>query len=150
MKTHAENVRFKEKARSALRWAVKSGKIKKPLQCQNCGSYGRLDGHHKDHSKPFDVEWLCKACHGREFISEKGICMTQNQESNFNAAGLRTLMQAKGFSYLTLARALQAHEPKCSKQIVWKWATERSIPESRYVNALAKVFKKSPIFFFKT
>lgn len=56
----------KDKARSLLTTAVYRGKIEKPTSCSDCGVTGqRIDGHHADYSKPFDVEWLCTRCHGK-------------------------------------------------------------------------------------
>lgn len=59
---------FKNRARIALRIAVRAGRIIKPDNCQDCGRptpAPRLHGHHDDHSKPFDVCWVCPVCHGR-------------------------------------------------------------------------------------
>lgn len=53
-----------ERARAKLRYAVWSGKISKPPVCQNCGSGGKIHGHHSDYSKPLCVQWLCPPCHG--------------------------------------------------------------------------------------
>ena len=35
----------------------------KPKTCNICGSYGPVDGHHFDYSKPLAVLWACRACH---------------------------------------------------------------------------------------
>lgn len=44
--------------------AIERGEIEKPGQCSNCGITGVLiEGHHYDYSKPFDLTWLCHACH---------------------------------------------------------------------------------------
>jgi|SRR5215469_2603730 len=51
-------------ARAIVKRAVANGKLVKPLDCQGCGaSNKRLDAHHKDYSKPLEVEWLCRRCH---------------------------------------------------------------------------------------
>ena len=54
-----------DKCHSALAWAVKNGRIKKPSVCSCCGKEGRIEGHHKDYSKPLDVTWLLSVCHRR-------------------------------------------------------------------------------------
>ena len=54
----------KHKARWMLRQAVRNGKIMKPNSCSKCGAEPkRIEGHHEDYSKPFDVVWLCVDCH---------------------------------------------------------------------------------------
>lgn len=56
----------KRQARIALGHAVESGRILKPSCCEECGTPTAsrlLHGHHKDYSKPLDVEWLCTGCH---------------------------------------------------------------------------------------
>ena len=58
----------KLKANSLLNSAVRRGKIVKPSVCSDCKQdtpRRRLHGHHEDYSKPYDVVWLCAACHGK-------------------------------------------------------------------------------------
>lgn len=53
--------RIKNLARWALRHAVDRMKIiKKP--CEICGDI-KVEGHHKDYTKPLDVIWLCRKHH---------------------------------------------------------------------------------------
>lgn len=56
----------KHKARLALRRMRFSGEITPPLACEACGKQSRLEGHHHDYSKPGEVAWLCRQCHGAE------------------------------------------------------------------------------------
>lgn len=59
--------RFPERLRAqeAANRAVAKGQIKKPENCEQCGAWtNKLEKHHKDYSKPLDVVWLCKPCHG--------------------------------------------------------------------------------------
>lgn len=54
-------------ARLRLRKAVFKGLIPKPNFCNRCGVVKEkryIHGHHKDYSKPLDVEWVCSTCHG--------------------------------------------------------------------------------------
>lgn len=67
VKKHADNRDpVKEKARQDLRNAVYAGKIAKPSACELCGFICVPHGHHHDYSKPFDVQWFCSICHGKE------------------------------------------------------------------------------------
>lgn len=43
--------------------AIRSGKIMRPELCGSCKNPGLIQAHHKDYSKPLDVEWLCVKCH---------------------------------------------------------------------------------------
>lgn len=75
--------RFPEKARarSLLSNAIVDGKIIKPSICSLCSSVEfMIEAHHPDYSKPYDVIWLCRPCHGivhrkikshRDRLSEK-------------------------------------------------------------------------------
>lgn len=50
-------------AHSAVSNAVRGGKIKKPDECEVCGSEENIHAHHDDYAKPLDVRWLCAVCH---------------------------------------------------------------------------------------
>ena len=55
-------------ARSRLKSAVKAGKIIRPNICDYINGSavsckGRIEAHHPDYNKPFEVIWLCKADH---------------------------------------------------------------------------------------
>lgn len=53
----------KGKARLAVQYAVKVGKIERPDRCEDCGRDRPLQGHHEDYDRPLDVVWLCRPCH---------------------------------------------------------------------------------------
>ncbi len=54
----------KEKARRLVHLAIKSGKLIKPDNCEECeGRTSRLEGHHEDYTQPLKVKWLCVGCH---------------------------------------------------------------------------------------
>jgi transcription elongation factor Elf1 len=46
--------------------AVKKGELTRLLNCERCGTSGRIEASHTDYSKPLDVEWLCPRCHRRK------------------------------------------------------------------------------------
>jgi len=56
-----------DKARSAQRmliYHVNKGSIVRPKTCDSCGCNNkRIEGAHKDYSRPLDVRWLCRSCH---------------------------------------------------------------------------------------
>jgi hypothetical protein len=65
--------REKELARSAVWRARRDGKLTRPTKCSVCGKVpkkaidGRslLQAHHKNYSKPLEVEWQCAPCHNK-------------------------------------------------------------------------------------
>ncbi len=57
------------KASREVHLAVKYGLITKPTICNKCFMElppARIHAHHRDYSKPLEVEWMCAACHGKE------------------------------------------------------------------------------------
>jgi hypothetical protein len=53
-------------AHQKIHWAVKVGKLKRASRCAHCGKKSPTEGHHPDYSKPLEVIWLCRACHGKQ------------------------------------------------------------------------------------
>lgn len=51
------------KARSDLNHAVERGEVTRPATCERCGGGEEIHAHHRDYSKPLEVEWLCRRCH---------------------------------------------------------------------------------------
>lgn len=53
-----------KRAAHIILWSsINRGELQKPDVCSDCGSGGRIGGHHYDYTKPLDVEWLCPMCH---------------------------------------------------------------------------------------
>ena len=58
-------------AYSRVQNAIDYGKLIRPDVCSRCGNNpgrdamgrSRIEGHHVDHNKPLEVEWLCDSCH---------------------------------------------------------------------------------------
>jgi hypothetical protein len=57
---------FKQRARKKLNYAVATGKLERPENCEGCGRQAEVEGHHPDYSQPLVVVWLCTKCHGVE------------------------------------------------------------------------------------
>jgi hypothetical protein len=60
----------KQRARGAVRRAVKSGRIIRPTRCEECGAGVRTEAHHTDYDKPLEVHWLCRPGHAHCHNSE--------------------------------------------------------------------------------
>jgi hypothetical protein len=44
--------------------AVRDGALQRPDTCDLCGgSKPRIEAHHRDYSKPLEVDWVCTPCH---------------------------------------------------------------------------------------
>jgi hypothetical protein len=62
---------IKQRARLAVRLAIKRGDLIRPSSCSRCGvtpppaadGRSQIHGHHHDYSLPLDVEWICAKCH---------------------------------------------------------------------------------------
>ena len=57
-------LKFKGVARSKLQRAVRSGLIIRQ-SCEVCGATP-TQAHHENYEKPYEVRWLCQACHSKE------------------------------------------------------------------------------------
>lgn len=51
-----------------------------PEPCQACGTTTDGQKHHHDYSKPLDVEWLCRGCHGALHTLERLQSVSQETE----------------------------------------------------------------------
>lgn len=60
-----DRIKFPRKAqnRLAVAKAIRTGVLKKPLDCEKCGSRSKLHAHHPDHRSALRVVWLCIPCH---------------------------------------------------------------------------------------
>lgn len=60
----ADNNVIKRSAHIIVRNHLRSGKLIKKYECENCGKKNcNIHGHHDDYAKPLSVTWLCSKCH---------------------------------------------------------------------------------------
>ena len=65
MRRTVKNNQYKD-LRQKINWAVKLGKLTRPKNCSLCKRNNlKINAHHEDYGKPFDVIWLCNRCHLR-------------------------------------------------------------------------------------
>jgi len=61
--------RFRERHRDRYRAhkivgkRIERGQIIRPDQCERCHVHCEPEAHHRDYSKPLEIEFLCRACH---------------------------------------------------------------------------------------
>lgn len=60
---NTEHGRLKGAAKDAVYYAVKTGVLIRPDNCERCKRICKPSGHHDDHNKKLDVMWLCPVCH---------------------------------------------------------------------------------------
>lgn len=63
---YKENNPLKLACRSYVRTAIKNGNITNPNKCNKCMKECKPEAHHKDYTKPLEIIWLCRTCHGHE------------------------------------------------------------------------------------
>lgn len=72
--------------------AIKEGILKKPKRCSNCKLKAKkINAHHPDYSKPFEVVWLCQGCHS-ELHARLGGCKKKPPSKPYNPDKRRTLL----------------------------------------------------------
>jgi hypothetical protein len=62
-KGHSPKDAIRAHARNLLQSAVRWGKVIRDV-CAKCGN-AKVEGHHEDYEKPYEVIWLCKVHHGQ-------------------------------------------------------------------------------------
>lgn len=45
-------------------YVLRNGLLLKPLMCEKCMKKSKLEAHHEDYTKPLEIIWCCKSCHG--------------------------------------------------------------------------------------
>jgi hypothetical protein len=67
---YAQANRQKRRAREAVKYALRTGRLVKGPCEAGTDCRGRVTAHHDDYSKPLDVRWLCDGHHGLEHRKE--------------------------------------------------------------------------------
>ncbi len=62
-KRYRERNPLKRKARLAVSYAIQTGELTRPSNCESCFTACKPQGHHEDYTKLLEVEWLCTKCH---------------------------------------------------------------------------------------
>ena len=62
-KIQREGYPERTKCRNILYKAKSKGDVTPPEVCEKCGKKTKLHAHHRDYSRPLDVEWFCQPCH---------------------------------------------------------------------------------------
>lgn len=63
---------YQYRAYSLFKKALDAGKLVRPEFCEWCGKHKSeaarnvIEAHHTNYSRPYDVIWLCAACHRQE------------------------------------------------------------------------------------
>lgn len=99
-------------AYSRLNNALESGKIVRPAFCERCGrdpgldrlGRSRIEGHHEDHSKPLEVQWLCDGCHKEVSPKARGERNAQARFTEQQVRAIKRQLQKPGVVVLYIAR----------------------------------------------
>lgn len=52
-------------AMAKVKYALRTGKLIRPSQCEECSKECKPQAHHDDYNKPLEVRWLCQECHDK-------------------------------------------------------------------------------------
>lgn len=65
-KKYKKNNKEKIECHNYVALAIKFGHLVRPESCEKCKKICKPQAHHDDYSKPLEVKWLCRKCHGQE------------------------------------------------------------------------------------
>ena len=63
MKAYFERFPMIRASHNLVSNAIRDGRMKRQFDCSVCESKEKIEAHHDDYTKPFDVRWLCEKCH---------------------------------------------------------------------------------------
>lgn len=58
------NFKKRKYVRNLCARAIRKGELVRAEACECCAQEAATQAHHIDYGKPYDVMWLCSACHG--------------------------------------------------------------------------------------
>lgn len=70
--TSPERIALQVRVAGLINMRIRRGLLRRPDRCSECGQEARVDGHHEDYDKPYEVEWLCRSCHMKRHFSQNG------------------------------------------------------------------------------
>lgn len=73
--------KWRKRARAMLNARVRDGRIQRPSTCQRCHQPAKVNGHHTNYDREYDVLWLCRRCHDEVEIGE--LVWTQRRDTQF-------------------------------------------------------------------
>jgi hypothetical protein len=120
--------------------ALRSGEIVRGDACEACGGTGgkrALDGHHDDYTKPLDVRWLCRSCHGEVHANssvEEGSLGWHLRRSRIDA-GYETQQSA--------AEALVKAGVRVAARTIGMYETGGAKPPYKTLHAIASLYGAS-------
>ena len=126
--------KLQKAAYDAVRAAHHKGLIKRPSNCEKCGSPekfgsdGRslLHGHHHDYTKPLELEWLCTKCHRKETRLPEGE-RNGNAKLRPNLVKAAQLLHQEGFALSEIAEFYGLSRQGISHAVTGKnWIAERT------------------------
>lgn len=50
-------------AQRRLKYAVDTGRLKRPSKCEECHQEKKIEAAHYNYTEPLRVRWLCRSCH---------------------------------------------------------------------------------------
>ena len=53
----------KIKAHHIVNTAISADYLRGSVFCERCGLPAKTQGHHKDYSRPLEIDWVCEICH---------------------------------------------------------------------------------------
>jgi hypothetical protein len=97
----------KQRTRGLTTRAIQDGRLVRPDKCESCGAGDcRIETHHTDYTKPYEVQWLCSKCHG---IAHRGNKKKYPIELSLANIGKRLLTTAQAAVIASVEPGTLAH-----------------------------------------